>query len=116
MGSHPPFYLLFSLSDFTRLAALSREEATGERAAYAAVVLQRRIASLPTRVGRGVYLGGAFEAGRVWARREDVGFDGIRPAGGLFVGADTVLGPIYAGFGAGYGGNTTLYVFLGRPY
>ncbi|HPA51164.1 MAG TPA: patatin-like phospholipase family protein [Thermoanaerobaculia bacterium] len=116
MGSHPPFYLLFSLSDFTRLAALSREEATGERAAYAAAVVQRRIASLPTRVGRGVYLGGAFEAGRVWARREDVGFDGIRPAGGLFVGADTVLGPIYAGFGVGYGGNTTLYVFLGRPY
>ena len=27
-----------------------------------------------------------------------------------------VLGPIYAGFGVGYGGNTTLYVFLGRPY
>lgn len=116
MGSDPPFYLLFSLSDFSRLAALSREVASGERAAYAAAVLQRRVASLPTRIGRGVYLGGAVEAGRVWARREDVGFDGIRPAGGLFVGADTVLGPIYAGFGAGYGGNTTLYVFLGRPY
>ncbi len=116
MGSHPPFYLLFSLSDFTRIAALSREDATGERAAYAAAVLQRRVSSLPTKIGRGVYVGGAFETGRVWARREDVGFDGIRPAGGLFVGADTVLGPIYAGFGVGYGGNTTLYVFLGRPY
>lgn len=116
LGSEPPFYLLFRLSDFTRLAALSREDAGGERAAYAAVTLQHRIASLPTRVGRGVYLGGTVEAGRVWARREEIGFDGFRPAGGLFVGADTVLGPIYAGFGAGYGGNTSLYVFLGRPY
>ncbi len=116
MGSHPPFYLLFSLADFTRLAALSREVSGGERAAYAAVVLQHRIASLPTRLGRGVYVGGAFETGRVWARREDVGFDGIRPAGGLFVGADTVLGPVYGGFGVGYGGNTSLYLFLGRPY
>ncbi|MCL4807249.1 MAG: hypothetical protein KJ062_05560 [Thermoanaerobaculia bacterium] len=116
MGSEPPFYLLFRLSDFTRLAALSREDAGGERAAYAAVTLQHRIASLPTRVGRGVFLGGTVEAGRVWARREEIGFDGVRPAGGLFVGADTVLGPIYAGFGAGYGGNTSLYVFLGRPY
>ena len=116
MGSHPPFYLLFTLSDFTRLAALSRENAGGERAAYAAVTLQRRIASLPTRIGRGVYVGGAFETGRVWARREDTGFDGIRPAGGLFAGADTVLGPIYAGFGVGYGGNTSFYLFLGRPF
>jgi len=115
MGSHPPFYLLFTLSDFTRLAALSREDTGGERAAYAAVSLQHRIASLPTRVGRGVYLGGTFEVGRVWARREETGFDGIRPAGGLFVGADSVLGPIYAGFGVGYGGNTSLYVLLGRP-
>jgi NTE family protein len=116
MGSQPPFYLLFRLSDFTRLAALSREDAGGERAAYAAVTLQRRIASLPTRLGRGVYLGGTAEVGRVWARREELGFDGARPAGGLFVGADTVLGPIYGGFGVGYGGNTSLYVFLGRPY
>ena len=116
MGSHPPFYLLFGLSDFTRLAALSREDAVGESAAYAAVTVTHRIASFPTRVGRGVYVGGTFETGRVWGRRQDVGFDGIRPAGGFFVGADTVLGPIYAGFGVGYGGNTSLYVFLGRPY
>ena len=116
MGSHPPLHLLFSLNDFTRLAGLSREDAVGERAAYASVSVQHRVASLPTRIGRGVYVGGVFEAGRVWARREDVGFDGIRPAGGVYVGADTVLGPIFAGMGAGYGGNTTLYVFLGRPF
>jgi NTE family protein len=116
MGSHPPFYLLFTLSDFTRLAALSREVTGGERAAYAAVSLQHRIASLPTRLGRGIYVGGTFETGRVWARREETGFDGIRPAGGIFVGADTVLGPIHAGFGIGYGGNTSLYVLLGRPF
>ena len=116
LGSEPPFYLLFRLSDFTRLAALSREDAAGERAAYAAVTLQRRIGRLPTRVGRGIWVGGVLEAGRVWARREDVGFDGVRPAGGVFAGADTVLGPVYAGLGLGYGGNTSLYVFLGRPY
>ncbi len=116
MGSDPPFYLLFTLSDFTWLAALSREIAGGERAAYAAASLQHRIASLPTRIGRGIYVGGTFEMGRVWARREETGFDGVRPAGGLFVGVDSVLGPIYAGFGAGYGGNTSLYVLLGRSY
>ncbi|MBK8598491.1 MAG: patatin-like phospholipase family protein [Holophagales bacterium] len=116
MGSHPPFYLLFTLSDFTRLAALSREVNGGERAAYASVTLQHRIASLPTRLGRGVYVGGTFETGRVWARREETGLDDIRPAGGVFAAADTVLGPIYAGLGVGYGGNASLFVLLGRPF
>ncbi len=116
MGSHPPFYLLFSLSDFTRLAALSREVNGGERAAYASATLQHRIASLPTRLGRGVYAGATVEAGRVWARREETGVDEVRPAGGLFAAADTVLGPIYAGLGVGYGGNASLFVLLGRPF
>lgn len=116
MGSHPPFYLLFTLSDFTRLAALSREVNGGERAAYASVTLQHRIASLPTRIGRGVYAGATVEAGRVWARREETGLDDIRPAGGLFAAADTVLGPIYAGVGLGYGGNASVFVLLGRPF
>jgi hypothetical protein len=34
----------------------------------------------------------------------------------VFVGADTILGPIYAGYGIGSGGTNTLYLFLGRPF
>jgi len=80
------------------------------------VTAYQRIGNLPTRLGRGVYIGGWFELGRVWEHREDSSLTNLRPAGGVFGGADTVLGPIYAGVGLGYGGTTSFYVFLGRPF
>ncbi|MCC6132881.1 MAG: patatin-like phospholipase family protein [Acidobacteria bacterium] len=116
LGSHTPYYLQFTLGDFTRFAALSREVAIGERAAYAGATYLRRIAGLPTRVGRGVYIGGTFELGRVWAKREDSTITNLRPAGSVFAAADTVLGPVYAGLGVNYGGTSTVYVLLGRPF
>jgi NTE family protein len=116
LGSDPPYYMLFTLADFNRISALSREIVAGERAASLSVSLSHRIASLPTRLGRGVYVGGTFELARVWARREETSLSDLRPAGGVYAGADTVLGPIYAGVGTGYGGSTSFYVFLGRPF
>ena len=116
LGSHTPYYMQFQLGDFTRFAALSRENAVGERAAYAAATLLRRVGSLPTRVGRGIYVGGTFELGRGWTKREDSSLTNLRPAGSLFAGADTVLGPVYAGLGVNYGGTSTVYVLLGRPF
>ncbi len=90
--------------------------AVGERAAYAAATYYRRVASLPTRVGRGVYIGGTFELGRVWAKREDSTITNLRPAGSVFAAADTVLGPVCAGLGVNYGGTSTVDVLLGRPF
>ena len=116
LGSDPPYYMLFTLADFSRISALSRENVAGERAASLSASLSHRIASLPTRVGRGVYVGGTFELARVWTRREETSLSGLRPAGGIYAGADTVLGPIYAGIAAGYGGSASFYVFLGRPF
>ena len=116
VGGASPFFMLFSLADFSRFAALSREVTVGERAAYASVAAHYRIASLPTRLGRGVYLGGSFELARVWQKRSESDVTNLRPAGTLFAGADTVLGPIYAGVGLGYGGGGSFYVFLGRPF
>jgi len=116
LGGTPPYYFLFTRADFNRFAALARENTAGERAAYASVTAYQRIGNLPTRLGRGVYIGGWFELGRVWEHREDSSLTNLRPAGGVFGGADTVLGPIYAGVGLGYGGTTSFYVFLGRPF
>ena len=105
--------MLFTLADFNRFSALSREIVAGERAASLSASLSHRIASLPTRLGRGVYVGGTFELARVWTRREETSLSGLRPAGGIYAGADTVLGPIYAGVGVGYGGDELIR--LPRP-
>ena len=58
-----------------------------------------RLAGLPTRLGRGFYVGGLFEVGQVWEEPGQPSLRGPRTAGSVFAGADTVLGPIYAGLG-----------------
>jgi NTE family protein len=38
-----------------------------------------------------------------------------RKAASVFVGADTVIGPLYLGAGHTFGGQSAVYLFLGRP-
>jgi NTE family protein len=62
------------------------------------------------------YAGASLEVGNVWQDRDDVGFDDLRVGGSLFLGADTILGPVYVGYGMADRGNDAFYLFLGRPW
>jgi hypothetical protein len=37
-----------------------------------------------------------------------------RPAGSVFLGVDTVLGPVYLAYGHAEQGNDSIYLYLGR--
>jgi len=39
----------------------------------------------------------------------------LRKAASVFLGLDTVIGPLYLGWGRTFGGESALYLFLGRP-
>jgi len=45
-----------------------------------------------------------------------VGFDDTRKHGSLFLGLDTLLGPVYIGSGFGERGESAFYLFLGRTF
>ncbi len=62
------------------------------------------------------YTGASLEAGNVWAERSAIGWDSLRLAGSLFLGADTPIGPLYLGYGHADGGHGALYLLLGRPW
>ena len=62
------------------------------------------------------YAGGSLEFGNVWDERSDIDWDSLRFGGSLFVGADTIIGPLYLGYGQADSGNGALYLFLGRPW
>jgi NTE family protein len=63
-----------------------------------------------------MYVGFSLEAGNVWDRRNDASFSSARKDGSLFLGLDTLLGPVYLGFGLEDGGGTASYLFLGRTF
>lgn len=62
------------------------------------------------------YLGGSLELGNVWQDDGDIAYDDMIWAGSLFLGLDTVLGPLYTGYGLAEGGEGSAFLFLGRLF
>jgi NTE family protein len=58
----------------------------------------------------------SFEAGNVYSRRGDLGWNSARKDGSVFLGLDTLLGPLYIGSGYDELGHSAYYLFLGRTF
>ncbi|MGI9264035.1 MAG: hypothetical protein ACR2QU_03835, partial [Gammaproteobacteria bacterium] len=60
-----------------------------------------------------VFLGTSLEYGNVWESRDDIDFgDGVF-AGSVFLGADTMFGPLYLGYGHAETGADSFYLYVG---
>jgi NTE family protein len=66
-------------------------------------------------VGRAWYLGGSLEFGNVWPTRSDVNFGDAYKAASAFLAADTYIGPFYFAYGRTNRGESSWYLFVGRP-
>jgi NTE family protein len=63
-----------------------------------------------------VYAGGSLEAGNVYGSFPEPTSTGLKLAGSLFLGADTIIGPAYFAYGHAEAGNSAFYLYLGYPY
>jgi NTE family protein len=100
---------LFNLSG-TPPGALS-----GSQVAVVSGLAYYRLGELPRGLGRGIYAGISLEAGNAWRSHEAVRYDDLRKAASAYMGFDTIIGPLYAGWGRTFGGESAFYLFLGRP-
>ncbi len=104
---------LYRLGGFFNLSGLNPDELSGQHSGIATLAYYRRIgdiALLPT------YIGGTVELGNTWQDRSDISLDNSIFAGSLFIGVDTIIGPIYAAIGLAEGGQTALYFYVGRTF
>ena len=64
-----------------------------------------------------LYFGGSIESGNVWTEDEKK-FDlsNLRLAGSVFIGYDTIFGPLYLAVGHADEGYNAGYFYLGRPF
>ena len=107
----------YSLGGFLNLSGVTPETLTGPHFAIARGIYYRRIGE----GGQGflnvpVYLGTSVEVGNVWEARRDISLDTARTNGSLFVGLDTLLGPVYFATGFDDEGGSAYYLFLGRTF
>ena len=63
-----------------------------------------------------LYAGFSLETGNMWNSRDDIALDNLVYAGSAFVGADTLLGPLYIGYGINDSNASTFYLYLGRRW
>jgi NTE family protein len=116
LGSELPYYDLFDLGGLFQLSGLAPRQILGEKGGIAALVYYARISGMRSTLGHGIYLGGSVEAGNLWARSAHPDWHDLQLAGSVFVGADTVIGPVYLAYGRSELGSGGLYLYVGRTF
>ena len=106
----------FTLGGFLRLSGLERGEISGPHAAIARLVYYRRVGETTGGIlDTPLYLGASAETGNVWQSRSEMSFDSALVSGSLFVGIDTLIGPVFFAAGLAEGGQTNVYLSIGTP-
>jgi NTE family protein len=113
-----PPYDQFALGGFLNLSGLATGQLRTDDYGFARLVYRTKLADIP--LFEGVYFGASAEA--AYARplipywRGEIVYGKITvPAGSVYLGIDSPLGPLYVGFGYAGRDNVALYLFLGRP-
>lgn len=112
LAGRAPLERRFCLGGLGRLSGLEQDEAVGQNDLLLRALLYHRVVRfqlLP------VYAGLSAEFGNVFASRSAIGLEGGIAAGSLFLGADTLLGPLCLAYGRGEGGRSNYYLTLGQP-
>lgn len=113
-GTLPPAERI-GLGGLFNLTGLPAGEVTGSYGGVAALIYLYRVGQLPI-FGRGIYAGASFETGNVWSTSDEVDLGDLRRSGAVLFGADTMLGPLYVGWGTTSGGKDSFYLLLGRTF
>ncbi len=111
IGRDLPFYDELELGGFLNLSGLRQNQLRGQHMAIGKMITYHRIGKS---FFGDLYLGGSLETGNVW--QEDFDFDNLQFAGSVFLGYDTILGPLYLGLGLIDQGQSAGYFYLGRTF
>ena len=115
LGSEMPAYEAFTLGGPLRLSGYRIDQFSGRQYVFGRVMYYNRILPLPDILGSGVYAGVSGEVGWIGDRFDNLTSNGTLWSASTFFGADTLLGPLFLGFGYGGSKNWSMYLLLGAP-
>jgi NTE family protein len=108
---------LFALGGIGRLSGLGERELLGEKVALARLLGYRRLWGLDLAgIKMRLYAGLSLEAGNTFEREASVTWDTLINGWGVFVGANTPLGPVYLSYGRVEGGRDRVYFAIGERF
>lgn len=116
-NGNPSEINLLPLGGFMNLTAFTPGQLTGNHGGVLTAIYYRRISGGPQYLTEmPIYLGGTVETGNVWNQTEDISLADLKWSSSLFVGVDTILGPIYLGMGLGSNGATSAFLNVGQLF
>jgi NTE family protein len=90
----------FGLGGWLRLSGLGRDELVGNDLGIGRLAVYRELAKLDFgALSQRVYVGITLEAGNAWVEDDPVTWGSLRYGGAVYLGAETVLGPVFLGWG-----------------
>jgi len=115
-GSDLPFYDEFRLGGLLNLSAFPEGQIHGSRFALFRLGTYRRIHTLSGYFGKNVYAGGLFETGKAWQSSDESNLKDLQRSVGIFIGADTVLGPVIVAYARAETGHDRVYFTIGKTF
>ena len=112
-----PITSLFTLGGPFNFPGYQVEELTGASFAVARAMYRYKLTDHPeSLVGVPLYVGVTAVAGNTWAKPGDASWNDLRYGGNVYIGADTLIGPVFFALGAADHGRKAFYVFVGKPF
>ena len=118
-GSSPkgtlPSFDAFTLGGVQRLAGFADRQILGDSYLLGRLTLYHKLYKPPFTFGTDLYVGASVEAGKMEGRFTEPNLTGWQRSFGLYLAANTFLGPVYTGFAYAPGQKLRWYLFLGTP-
>jgi NTE family protein len=112
-----PLPSLYTLGGPFSLPGYAIEELTGESYFAARLMYRYKLIDRSDRLfGLPLYVGATAVTGNTWAKPGAVDFTNLRVAGNVFLGTDTIIGPMFFSVGAAERSRYAFYVFVGKPF
>ncbi len=116
LGTQIPFYDEFQLGGLFRLSGRPIAQLRGNTYALAKGLLYYRLSDTGGIIIKNVSIGVSAEGGNTWVYQAPVTFSSLKPAGSIFVVADTFLGPFFVAYGRSGSKNSSAYLYLNRTF
>jgi NTE family protein len=112
-----PISSLFTLGGPFSFPGYAVEELTGETFGVARAMYRYKLTDRSeSLINIPLYAGVTLVAGNTWARSNDASLDDLRFGANVFLGADTLIGPVFFSLGAAEHGRREFYFFIGKPF
>lgn len=109
-GRNMPYYEYFRMGGLFNMTGYHQDELSGDSYVYGRLGYAHKWSSPYT---NGVYGGIMAEAGNTWLPGQARSTADIKYSGTLYLGADTLLGPVYLGYGQAEAGRRAFYLLIG---